>query len=381
MLRYLLAKEFKQLFRNTFLPKLFLFMPLMMVLVFPHAANQEVRHLSVVVVDHAGGVLSRRLVEKVRATPQFDLRAAVPSFAHALRLVEEGDADLILEIPRGFEREVREGRAVVAVAANAVNGTKAGLGMGYCSQVVADFGQRLVAEGKVRAADTPIGASTDPATAVQQRPLTLAPRYLFNPTLDYKHYMIPAIIAMLLVLVVGFLPTFNIVGEKERGTMEQINVSPIRPSTFVLSKLIPYWCVGLFLLVYALLLAGVCYGLWPQGSVAALFLFAMLFILIVSSLALVVSCHSDTMQSAAMLMYFFLILFILMSGLLTPVASMPDWAQWVAAVNPFRYFMEAMRSLYLKGASPADLRLPLAALATMAAASGTWAALSYRKQG
>ena len=193
--------------------------------------------------------------------------------------------------------------------------------------------------------------------------------------------MIPAIIAMLLVLVVGFLPTFNIVGEKERGTMEQINVSPIRPSTFVLSKLIPYWCVGLFLLVYALLLAGVCYGLWPQGSVAALFLFAMLFILIVSSLALVVSCHSDTMQSAAMLMYFFLILFILMSGLLTPVASMPDWAQWVAAVNPFRYFMEAMRSLYLKGASPADLRLPLAALATMAVASGTWAALSYRKQG
>ena len=134
MLRYLLAKEFKQLFRNTLLPELFLFMALMMVLVFPHAANQEVRHLSVVVVDHAGGVLSRRLVEKVRATPQFDLRAAVPSFAHALRLVEEGDADLILEIPRGFEREVREGRAVVAVAANAVNGTKAGLGVGYCSQ-------------------------------------------------------------------------------------------------------------------------------------------------------------------------------------------------------------------------------------------------------
>lgn len=376
MLRYLLEKEFKQLFRNPFLPKLFLMMPLVMVFVFPHAANQEVRHLSVVVVDHDHTPLSLRLVEQLQAVRAFDLQTTAPSYDHALQLVEEGESDLIFELPRGFDRDVRRGHAVVSLAANAVNGAKAGIGVGYCSQVVADFGRKMATEGKVKrlAEEAAVGI------VVQQRPLSIAPRYLFNPTLNYKHYMLPAIIAMLLVLVVGFLPTFNIVGEKERGTLEQINVTPIRPVTFILSKLLPYWCVGGFLLCYAMMLAGLYYDLWPAGNIATLFLFAALFILVISSLALVVSSHSNTTQSAAMLTYFFLILFILMSGLLTPIASMPDWAQKLSFLNPFRYFMEAMRWLYLKGATLADLRIHALILTAMAATTGIWAALSYRKQ-
>lgn len=372
MLRYLLEKEFKQLFRNTFLPRLFLAMPLAMLLLFPFAANQEVKHLNFVAVCHDEGMLARRLIEKVGATERFSLVATASDFDEAMVYVESGNADLILELSPDFERRLStEEGSDVFVAINGVSGVKGGLAQGYLSTIVSDFSHELIDEGTL-----PNRAG---GAALRTSSLGLAPRFLFNPTLDYKNFMIPAVIAMLLVLTVGFLPVFNIVGEKERGTIEQINVTPIRPFTFILSKLIPYWTVGLSLLGYAMVAAWLIHGLSPAGNVVTIFLFAALFVLVISSLALVVSNYSDTTQAAAFLMFFFLVIFILMSGLLTPIASMPTWAQWLTVFNPFRYFMEAMRSLYLKGSSFADLLPQAAALLAMAGVSGTWATLSYRK--
>lgn len=374
MLRYLLEKEFKQLLRNSFIPRLFLVIPLMMILVFPFAANQEIKHLRWVVVDAHPSSLSRRLVEKIEASPTFELAAKAVSYGEAMQHIDAGRADLIVQFPPRFEqRLMEEGHSDLYLAVNAVNGTKGAMAMAYLSQVVMDFSQTLAQEGRW------LKASTQPTIDV--RAPSIEPRYLFNTRLDYKYYMIPAIIGMLLVLVVGYLPTFNIVGEKERGTIEQINVTPIRPLTFIFSKLIPYWVSGLFLMAYAMTLAWLVHGFAPAGALWLLALLATLFILVISSFALVVSNYSDTTQAAAFLMFFFLVVFILMSGMLTPIASMPDWAQALSTLNPFRYFMEAMRALYLKGSSFFELLPQLTALLLMAMVGGVWATLSYKKNG
>ncbi len=184
---------------------------------------------------------------------------------------------------------------------------------------------------------------------------------------------------MLLILIVGFLPALNIVGEKEKGTIEQMNVTPVTKGDFIMSKLIPYWIVGLLIFSYAMLMGYVFHGVAPAGSLWLIYLCAIIFILVVSSFSLIVSNYSDTTQQAALVMFFFLVIFILMSGLLTPVVNMPEWAQKITLVNPLRYYIDAMRTLYLKGSSLQELSSNYIAMSIYAVVVGIWAIVSYRK--
>lgn len=363
MFLFLLEKEFKQLRRNKFLPRMILLMPLVMMLVLPWAANQEVRDLRLCVVDHDGSTAARRLVEHALATDYFRAAAPAVSFDAALREVEYDRADIVLEIPPQFERMLARGeRPEVFIATQAVNGMKGALAANYLTGVVTSAGGRLLESGP------PAG----------QPDVSL--RYRFNPALDYKVFMVPAMMVMLLTLLTGFLPALSIVGEKEAGTIEQINVSPVGRLPFVLAKLVPYWLVGLFVLTLCLGLAAVVYGLTPAGRLGAVYALACVYILVVSGLGLVISNHSDTMQQAMFIMYFFIMILILMSGLLTPVGSMPQWARWIAAANPLKYFVDAMRAVYLKGSGLGDLLPQLGALGAFALVFCTWAAASFRKQ-
>lgn len=364
ILPYLLEKEIKQMMRNIILPIVFVLLPLAMVNMVPRVATQEVKNLTLSVVDNDHSTLSQRLIQKVNASTYFAIADVSPTYGKALESVEHGDADIIMEIPADFERDlVRDGKADVAISANAVNGVKAGLGSSYLSFIVNDFASEVSAQDH---------------SVLSASPTTL-PRYLFNTALDYKIYMVPAIFAMLLILIVGFLPALNIVGEKEKGTIEQMNVTPVGRFEFILSKLIPYWLVGLAILGYAMTLAWLIYGFVPAGRIADVFVFATLFILVVSSFGLIVSNYSDTTQQAAFVMFFFLVIFILMSGLITPITSMPEWTKAITTINPLRYFIEAMRTLYLKGSSLAQLRPQLLALSIYAVVTWTWAIVSYRK--
>ena len=240
ILPYLIEKEFKQMMRNIILPIVFIVLPIGMINLMPRAATQEVKNLTISVIDNDHSTWSQRLIQKLSASTSFSLTDVSSTYDAALHRVEAGEADFIVEIEPDFERNlVREGVSRVLISANAVNGVKAGLGSSYLSQIITDYATELREEqGAV-------------ASAVSQPGLTVAPRYLYNATLDYKCFMIPGLIAMLLVLIVGFLPALNIVGEKERGTIEQINVTPIGRFVFIFSKLIPYWAVGLFILSYS----------------------------------------------------------------------------------------------------------------------------------
>jgi ABC-2 type transport system permease protein len=360
-LRYLLEKEFKQFFRNRFLPKLVIMFPVMVMLVVPWITTMDIKDIRVVIVDRDRSASSGLLIRDMEASSYFLLDEITDNYDEAIKKIEYGTADAIVEIPFGFEKDmVTGGSTPVQISINTVNGTRGTLGGSYISQVMANFSQRH-----------PISPISPISPIIQNR---------YNQFLDYKIYMIPALMIILLIVMCGFLPTLNIVSEKERGTIEQMNVTPVSKFTFIFAKLIPYWLMGMLILSICMALAYFVYGLAPKGNILIIYLFSFLFILSISGFGLVVSNYSNTMQQAMFVMFFFIMIFQLMSGLLTPIRSMPEWAQWITVFNPPRYFVQMMRLVYLKGGSLSDLKTEFAALFCFVLFFGAWAILSYRKR-
>ena len=370
MLRYLIEKEFKQTFRNAFIPKMILVFPFMVLLVFPWATNQEIKNINVTVIDRDHSAWSKRLSEKIGASTYFNLVGYANSNVEGMAVLEDGKTDMLLDIQPDFEKNLMNaGEAAVMISANAVNIMKGGLGSGYMNAIVQDFADEIRAEriqtsGKI---DLPL--------------IQVIPQGRFNVFLDYKVFMIPALIVILMTLLCGFLPALNIVSEKEIGTIEQINVTPVKKFSFILGKLIPYWTIGLFVFTLTLGLAALIYGLIPKGNLLTIYLSVLIYISTVSGLGLVISNYSSTLQQAMFVIFFFLIIFILISGLFTPIASMPQWAQTFTYFNPLRYFIEIMRMTFLKGSGFPDIWRQLAALGACAFVLNGWALISYRKRG
>lgn len=371
MIRYLIEKEFKQILRNSFLPKLILIFPCMTMLLMPWAANLEIKNISLNMVDNDHSTLSRRLTDKIAASTYFHLTDVPATYQEAMQAVEKGEADVILEIPQDFEKEwVRGGCPNLLLVVNAVNGTKGGLGNAYLTSIVNDYTAELRAEA---------GIGLQAAGHIPG--IEVSTLNLYNPNLDYKRFMVPALMVMLLTLICGFLPALNVVGEKEAGTIEQINVTPVRKLTFIVAKLIPYWLIGMLVLSICFLLAWVLYGILPVGHFLTIYTFSLLFLPVVSGFGLVISNYSSTLQQAMFVMWFFMLILILMSGLFTPIYSMPRWAQWISSLNPLRYFVEVMREVYLRGGGFAELLPQLSVLLSFACVFNLWAVWSYRKNG
>lgn len=360
----LLDKEFRQFFRNPILPRIAVIFPIIVMLITPWVTTMDVRHVGVSVVDNDRSPLSRRLMQKIGASDYFTLHDLAPDYPTALRQTERGDADVIVEIPEGFERSLLEGRPErIGIAANGVSALKGTLGAQYTVQAIA----RTIDE-----------AAREHGLCPAPEPVVVENRY--NPMLEYRHYMIPALMIMLLILLCGYLPALNIVSEKETGTIEQINVTPVSRLTFTLAKLIPYWIIGGVVLFLAMVLAWIIYGLVPAGSVGAIFLAAALFILTMSGIGVTLANGSSNMQQVMFVMLFIIMVFVLMSGLITPVESMPAWAERITRLLPPRYFIETMRGIYLKGATIVDLGTNYLMLGLFALLFNALAAITYRKR-
>jgi len=368
MLRYLLEKEFKQFFRNSFLPRLVIILPFVGLAIFPLVATMEVENLALAVVDNDRSNTSRQMIEKVISSGYFKMSGYFDNSQAALQSIEKGDADLLLEIPPKFEENLnRENTGTVMISANAVNGMKGGLGSAYLTGIIADFNRNLIIKQIPEIAkDTP---------AVEVRPL-----FRFNPNLNYRAFMIPALIAMMLAIICGFLPALNIVSEKENGTIEQMNVTPVSEFTFILSKLIPYWAAGFVVILLCMLTAFIFYGMFPKGSILLLYLFAVVFVLSFSGFGLIVSNYAKNIQQAIFIMFFFVITMIFISGLYTPYQNMPEWAQVLGNVSPLKYFIQVLRMIYLKGATFMDMQHLFYPLCALALFFNGWAVLSYRKK-
>lgn len=364
ILRYLLEKEFKQFMRNPFLPRLVLVFPVMVLLVMPWVTTMDIRQVNVGVVDLDRSTLSRQLIRDFSHTDYLRLQAMPASYDEALRHIEAGMLDVVVEIPDGFDKAVaRREPAVLQLSVNAVNGMKGAMGSNYVSAVAMQTLRTHVAEQGLSVPDE-----------------ALTVRNLYNETEEYRYFMIPALMVVLLIMLCGFLPALNVVGEKEGGTIEQINVTPVSRLTFTLAKLIPYWLIGFVVLTIGMGLAAWVYGLTPAGGIWIIYLAAVLFVLAMSGAGLIISNYSSTYQQAMFVTLFFVMFFMLMSGLFTPIESMPDWARALTTVIPPRYFIEVMRGVYLRGCLLSDLGVQFGALALCALALNLWAAFSYRKQ-
>ena len=204
--------------------------------------------------------------------------------------------------------------------------------------------------------------------------------YRFNPTLNFKHYMIPALMVFLIIMICGFLPALNLVSEKETGTIEAMNVTPVSRTVFVLSKLIPFWVTGILVVTIGILIGFLVYGVAPAGNIACIYLAAILLSLVMSGLGVTIANKSATMLQTIFVMFAFIIIFQLMGGLFTPIGSMPEWAQYITYAVPPRFFNEIMRSIYLKGTTIFELRSQFIWLAAYAVLAISCAALTYRKR-
>ena len=355
----LLRKEIVMMRHNPIIPKMIVGLPIIALLIIPLVATFDVKDVEVAVIDNDHSQLSRRIISDMDASKELSVMAVVNTHGEAMDLIEKDKADVILSIPQHFSRDISQ----LNVEANGVNATKGMLGMQY---VVSSVSSTL------RDANMEEGRNVPDSLA--------SVLYRFNPTLNFKHYMIPALMVFLIIMICGFLPALNLVSEKESGTIEAMNVTPVSRTVFVLSKLIPFWVTGILVITVGILIGFFVYGVAPAGNIACIYLAAILLSLVMSGLGVTIANKSATMLQTIFVMFAFIIIFQLMGGLFTPIGSMPEWAQYITYAVPPRFFNEIMRSIYLKGTTIFELRSQFIWLTAYAVLAITCAALTYRKR-
>ncbi|MGL6266557.1 MAG: ABC transporter permease, partial [Chitinophagaceae bacterium] len=331
-LRFLLEKEFRQIFRDPAILRMMFIMPVIQLLLLPMAANYEVKNVRISVVDHDHSSYSRQLINKIKSSGYFMLTGYGTSYAESLKQVELDQADIVLEIPVDFERNIVRGNSAgLFLAVNAINGVKAGIGSQYLNTIIRDYNQEIRLQWIQM-----------PRFNNEPRIQTTSSNW-YNVHLNYQKFMVPGILVILLTMVGAFLTASNIVREKEIGTIEQINVTPIRKVHFILGKLIPFWIMGQIILTIGLTIGRLIYGIIPLGNIGLIYLFSSVYLLVVLGLGLLVSTFVQTQQQAMLISFFLMMIFILMGGLYTSIDSMPEWAQIITRFNPVSYFIDVMR--------------------------------------
>lgn len=365
---YIIQKEFIQVFRNrTMLPIIFL-VPLVQMLILVYSATMEMKHINFVVTDNDLSATSRRLVNRFEGSPFFHLQGFTFSPGEAEDAMDKGRADLIIHIPEGFESGIyRENAGKVQLSVNAINAAAAGLVAAYSGYTINSFNRELAEE------------NLHHTRPVMIKTIDVKTRYWYNPELNYKIFMLPGILVILVTIIGMFLSALNIVREKEMGTIEQINVTPIKKHHFIIGKTIPFWIIALFELAFGLALGKILFHLPTEGSLWVLFGFAGVYLLVAMGMGLLISTSANTQQQVMFIVFFFMLTFIMMSGIFTPVESMPEWASRVNLINPFAYFMRVIRMVLLKGSGFADISREFFSLLALAIVLLSLAVWRYRK--
>lgn len=368
-LKFLLQKEFRQIFRDKANVRMIFMMPVIQLLILPWAADYEIKNIKLSVADHDHSTYSRQLISKITSSGYFQLAGYTGSYEESLEQIEKDEADIILEIPASFEKTlIKENEAKLFIASNAINGVKGNLGSAYLRSIIQDFNREVRMEW------------IQMPKFSQQTQIEITSSDWFNPLMDYKFFMVPGMLVLLLTMVGTNLTAINIVKEKEIGTIEQMNVTPVKKYHFIIGKLIPFWVLGLIAMTLGFVVAFVVYGILPLGSYVTIYGFAAVYLFAVLGLGLLISTYAATQQQAMLISFFIMMIFVLMGGLYTSIDSMPEWAQWITKFNPISYFIEVMRMVVLKGSAFADIKVHLLKMGAFAVVLNSWAIMSYRKR-
>jgi ABC-2 type transport system permease protein len=365
----ILRKEFRQIFRNPLILRMILMMPVIQLIVLPLAADYEIKSIQLSVVDQDHSIYSQRLIQKMIAGNYFQLVGVSNDYRQSLETVKNNQADLILTIPPFFEKNlVKEGKTTVHLAANAINSQRGGLAQLYAGQIIGQFNQEIREQWMLMPKNSELPT------------IEIFSQNRYNPTNNYKLFMVPGILALLVTMVGSLMSALNIVSEKEKGTIEQINVTPIQKYQFIIGKLIPFWVLGLVSLTLGFLASYLVYSIIPLGSYFTIFLYAGVYLFAVLGVGLLLSTFADTQQQATLLAFFIMMMFVLMGGLYTPIESMPEWAQKVSSFLPPSYFIKVIRAVVLKGSGLSDLKHEFLITFIMGLIINTLAILNYRKR-
>ncbi len=367
-LKFLLQKEFSQILRNKTIRLAIFVMPVVQLIIIPFTADYEVKNINLAVADHDHSVYSQQLISKITASGYFRLTDYTNSFKAAFKTIENDKADLILEIPSGFEKGlIKENEQKLFVAVNAINGVKAGLGGAYLGEIIKNYNNEIRLKWIAPETFSPFPV------------IDIRSSNWFNPEMNYYFFMVPGILAILVTMVGGFMSSLNIVKEKEAGTIEQINVTPIKKHYFIIGKLIPFWILGNIIFSIGLIVAWVVFGIVPVGNMWVLYASISMYLFAILGFGLLISTFCDTQQQAMLIMFFFMMIFILMGGLYTPIESMPGWAKIISQLNPATYLIEMMRMIILKGSGFSDITPYLIKLGIFAIIFNSWAVFNYKK--
>lgn len=368
----LIRKELLQVFRNKAMLPLLTVVPVVQLIILSFAASNEVKDLQLAVVDHDHSEYSRRLTHKFTASSYFQLSGAPHNQREAEAMLQKDEADIIVQIPAGMERDLyREKSAGLQLLVNAVNGSKGGIANGYAKRVIQDFNREIRGE---------IAPRFKAMTAGNGR-IDINFRHWYNPLLNYRTFMVPGILGTLVTILILVLTAMNVVREREIGTIEQLNVTPIKKYQLILGKLLPFLLIGLFDLAIGLIAGKLIFNIPIIGSLWLIFAFCIVNLLAVLAIGMLISTMADTQQQAMFIAWFFMMIFILMGGLFTPIESMPQWAQYLTYPNPIAHFVEVMRQVMLKGSTFADVQHHFVAMTIVSLVFGSLAVWTYRKTG
>ena len=367
---FIIQKEFKQIFRNKSMLPIIFILPLMQLIILSNAASFEVKNIKFSYIDNEKSALSRQLISQFEASNYFDIIAQFPSKKEADLAMQNGKVAVTLEIPNQFEQQlVKNKKGTLSVSINAIDGAAAGVTNVYILQIISGFNQNIQTNLQLHNEVIPVPV---------QRIETI-PSFWYNKTLNYKTFMVPGILVLLVTMLSLFLSSMNIVREKEVGTLEQINVTPIKKYQFIIGKLFPFWVLGLVVLTVGLVIAKVIFNVPILGNIFLIYLFTSIYLILILGIGLFISNHTETQQQAMFIAWFFTVIFILMSGLFTPIESMPKWAQKITLLNPIRYFVEVIRMVMLKGATFHDVKIQLGIIFVYAFTINGLAVWSYKK--
>ncbi len=366
---YLLQKEFIQIFRNkTMLPIIFI-IPLVQLFILSYTADFEIRNLNLHIIDQDKSQLSRRLISKFQASHQFHIVNIGTREADAFSDLHSRKADVFIHIPSHFEKDFIKNKGTkIQITADAVNGLKAGVATAYISSVIANFNLEFLHELSFPKGMRP------PAS------INVSYSNWYNPMLNYKTFMVPGILVMLVTMSGVFLSGMNLVREKEIGTIEQLNVTPLKKWQFIVGKLFPFLIIGLFVFSIGLAMGKFYFHIPIEGSLGLIYGYTFIYLFLVLGMGLFISTVTDTQQQALFIAWFFLVIFILMSGLFTPIESMPKWAQNLAHLNPIAWFVEINRLVLLKGSGFAEVTHLFKSTIIGAIVINTLAVLFYKKR-
>lgn len=369
-IKHILIKEFIQIFRDPKMKGVIFLTPIIQVLVFGYAVTTDVKQIATAVYDLDNSVVSRELVSRFVNSGYFDIVEYIESEGRDQYLIDRGKVRAVLRMNKGFGEDLRAGRtAQLQVIVDGTDSNTAGIMLDYSARIVGQFSQKILITRFTRLK----GHALKPGRVEMQT------RAWFNENLESRNFYVPGTIAIIVMLITLMLTSMAVVREKEIGTMEQIMVTPITQTEFILGKTVPFALIGIADVVMITLLGVFWFEVPIRGSLLLLFVATILYLMTTLGVGLLISTISHTQQEAMMSTFFFYFPAVLLSGFMFPIANMPVVVQLFTYLNPLRYFLVIIRGIFLKGVGPDILWPQMAALSAMGMATLWLASKRFKK--